>query len=396
MADRGTQTGVSEPTRLAAVGVLALSLLVVTAGGRLIGSSAEATTSPGAGSDTDPLSQATAASNPAMAVELADTALEQWPEATVEVPVPVPRERLVINGVGDVNVDPGYIPAFRTTGYEHALAGLDGLFLEDDLSVINLECPLTDIGAPVPKQFRFQCDPNALVPLREAGVEVANQGNNHVLDYGPDAMLDSIRRLRSGGIAPVGAGPDATAAHEPALFEINGWTVAVVGFGGVVPAASWIAADDRPGMADGDTIETMVAAVEAADEVADIVVVTIHWGAELQSGPPADDVARAEAMVAAGADAVFGHHAHRLNALEMVGGRPVAWSLGNFVWPRLSAAGSDTAVAQVIIEPDGRILACLIDVTIVSDGHPTLDDPAYRQCDPDDPRTLSGPGPDAP
>ena len=290
------------------------------------------------------------------------------------------RGRLAINAVGDVNVDPTYIPALAIEGYDHALSGMDGLFLDDDLTIINLECPASELGTIVPKQFNFRCDVGALESLQRLGVDVANQGNNHILDYGPEAMLDSLDQLRAADIAPVGAGRNAAEAHEPALFTLNGWTVAVLGFGGVVPGAGWIATDDRPGMADGDTIETMVAAVQAADAVADIVVVTIHWGVELQSGPPADDVRRAEAMIDAGADMIFGHHPHRLNALEMYAGKPVSWSLGNFVWPRLSAAGSDTAVAQVIVEPDGQITACYLDVTIVSDGHPKLDDPTNRSC----------------
>jgi len=296
-------------------------------------------------------------------------------------PLPEPKRRIVINGVGDVSLDPNYIPALASNGYEHALSGLDGLFLEDDLTVINLECPVSTVGIRVPKQFNFRCDTAALPIVRDLGVDVANQGNNHVLDYGPEAMLDSIANIEAAGIIPVGVGVDADAAHRAAIIEIGGWTVAVVGFGGVIPAGNWLAGPDHPGMADGDTIETMTAAVAEAARQADLVVVTIHWGVELQSGPPSDDVARAHAMIEAGADIIFGHHPHRLNSLEVHQGKPIAWSLGNFVWPRLSAAGSDSAVAQAIVEPDGTITACLLDVTIVSDGHPTLDDPTRRTCE---------------
>lgn len=302
------------------------------------------------------------------------------------------RGRLVINGVGDVNFDPSYIPALATNGYGHAFDGLDGLFLDDDLTIINLECPASELGTRVPKQFNFRCDVTALPIARDLGVDVANQGNNHILDYGPAAMLDSLANLRAAGIAAVGAGPNAAAAVAPAVFERSGWTIAVVGFGGVIPAGNWLAGPDSPGMADGDTIATMVEAVAAAAEQADLVVVTIHWGVELQSEPPGDDVERARAMIDAGADVVFGHHPHRLNALEMYAGRPIAWSLGNFVWPSLSAAGSDTAVAQVVVEPDGTINACLLDATIVSHGHPMLDDPDHRTCStptPDDDRVNS-------
>ncbi len=310
-----------------------------------------------------------------------EPALDTGPEREPRLgPVVEPRGRLVINGVGDVNYDPGYIPALASHGYEHGLDGLDGLFLEDDLTVINLECPATTIGSPVPKQFNFRCDPAALPILADQGVEVANQANNHSLDYGVDAMLDSLANLEANGIASVGTGADISQADRAALFEINGWTVAVLGFGGVIPNGGWLATDERPGMSNGDDVESIVAAVEAADRQADIVVVSIHWGKELQTGPPADDVIRAEAMIDAGADVIFGHHAHRLNALEWYRGRPIAWSLGNFVWPNLSAAGSDTAVAQAIIHPDGRVDACLLDATIVSHGHPRLDDPEIRTC----------------
>jgi hypothetical protein len=97
-------------------------------------------------------------------------------------------------------------------------------------------------------------------------------------------------------------------------------------------------------MASGDDVDQMAAAVEAASASADVVVVTIHWGVEGVAEPDAEDRARAEAMIAAGADVIFGHHPHRLGELEFVDGVPVFWTLGNFVWPRLSDAGATTAV----------------------------------------------------
>ena len=107
-------------------------------------------------------------------------------------------------------------------------------------------------------------------------------------------------------------------------------------------------------------------------EIADLVIVTVHWGFELDTSPRADDIGRAEAMVEAGADIIFGHHQHRLSPLGWVDEAPVAWGLGNFVWPRLSVASATTAVARVIVHPDGTIGACLIPVEIVRSGHPSL------------------------
>lgn len=282
------------------------------------------------------------------------------------------RRRIVVHGTGDVNLDPGYLPVFRTEGYGHAWSGLGGLFVADDLTVINLECPVSDRGTIVPKEFTFRCDPAALPAARAAGVEVANLANNHSGDYGPVALLDSLGHTRAAGIAPVGVGADVGEANRPAIVEVGGWRVAVLGFGGVVPSGDWLASAARPGMANGDDIDAMTAAVRAADAEADLVFVSIHWGAELETEPQPGDVERAEAMIDAGADGIFGHHAHRLQPLGRHAGRPIAWGLGNFVWPDFSPAGSRTAVARFVVEPDGTVGGCLLPARIVSPGHPEL------------------------
>ena len=282
------------------------------------------------------------------------------------------RERIVIHGVGDVNTDSTYHPALAAEGHEFAWSGLGSLFTGDDLTVANLECTPSQLGTPLDKEFVFRCDPSSLEVMAEAGVDVVSLANNHSRDHGAAALLDGIGQLGAAGLTPVGAGEDVDAASRPALVEVGGWKVAVLGFGGVVPTPDWIAADDHPGMADGDSIESMAAAVEAADDAADLVVVTIHWGAERDTRPRPEDRARAEALIRAGADVVFGHHAHRLQPLETVEDVPVAWGLGNFVWPAVSPEAAATAVARVVVEPDGTVEACLIPAEISSQGRPEL------------------------
>jgi poly-gamma-glutamate synthesis protein (capsule biosynthesis protein) len=291
--------------------------------------------------------------------------------ATTTTTVPG-KEWLVIQGTGDVNLDPSYIPALAVEGWDHAFSGLEGLLLEDSLTVVNLECAPSALGSPLDKDFVFRCPPESLGALAAGGVEVANMGNNHSGDYGKEALVDGRANLIAAGVSPTGAGANADEAGSPALFEIGGWRVAVVGFGGVVGDASWFATDDQAGIRDGDDIPSMVEAVEAAAAVADLVVVAIHWGVELDTMPRPEDVERGRAMIAAGADIIFGHHPHRLQPLDVVDGRPVFWSLGNFVWPNFSVAGSTTAVARAVVAPDGTIEACLIPAVIESPGHPVL------------------------
>jgi poly-gamma-glutamate capsule biosynthesis protein CapA/YwtB (metallophosphatase superfamily) len=174
--------------------------------------------------------------------------------------------------------------------------------------------------------------------------------------------------LSRAGVLPVGTGRNVAEANEPAVLHVRGKTIAVVGFGGVIPFRDWLATPNGAGMSDGDDIASMVTAVKAADEIADYVFVSIHWGAERETKPQAEDVERAHAMIDAGADGIFGHHAHRLQPMEMYNGRPIFYGLGNFVWPR----PGPTAVAEVIIESDGDVRGCLLPGRTTG-GRPVLD-----------------------
>ncbi len=287
-----------------------------------------------------------------------------------------PPDRLVLNGTGDVNLGP-YSRLGGTIPYEAAFAGLRGLFLEDDLTVVNLECAPSLIGSRVPKAFNFRCPPARLGTATAAGVDVASLANNHAVDFGVAAMLDGIANVRAAGMEPVGAGPNLARATAPVVSDIDGWRVAVLAFAGFIEFGWQWAAPRRAGVGPGD-LATMLSAIEAADRSADVVVVTIHWGVEGTFAPTRAQVAQAHAMVDAGADVIYGHHPHRLQPLEIYQGRPIYYSLGNFVWPRQSRAAADTAVAQVVIEPDGRLRACMLAATIVGHGQPTLDRPSRR------------------
>lgn len=349
-------------------------LIAVTGGGVLVGLLAFGLVQIGTGdvpAESRPLAaDTTTTSTPPSSTSTSSTTTTSVPTTTTTT-VP-PRQALVIQGTGDVNLDPDYIPALGVNGYDYAWAGLEGLFNEDDLTVINLECAATDTPNPQPKEFVFRCPTESLASLLPAGVEVANMGNNHSGDHGPAGFVDGRANLVAAGVAPVGAGSNLEEAGAPALFELKGWRVAVLGFGGVYPTTAWFATDDAPGMRNGDDIPSMVEAVTAADAIADIVVVSVHWGVELDTEPRPEDVERARAMIDAGADVIFGHHAHRLQPHEIVDDSAVFWGLGNFVWPRFSTAGSTTGVARAVIHPDGVVEACLIPAFIENSGQPVL------------------------
>jgi poly-gamma-glutamate capsule biosynthesis protein CapA/YwtB (metallophosphatase superfamily) len=282
------------------------------------------------------------------------------------------RGTLVIHGTGDVSLDPSQIPSFRIYGYGWAWSGLGGLFRRDDLTLVNLECPATDLVDPQRKAFTFRCDPRALPAARRAGVDVANQANNHAYDHGPTGLVDSLSTIRAAGLAAVGAGTDQPDALRAARFQIHGWTVAVLGIDQVLDPIDQVAGPDKPGTAAGHDFELALRAVRDAAASSDLVVVMIHWGVELEARPRGYQVGQAHRMVDAGADVIFGSHPHRLQPMETYRDRPIFYSLGNFVWPRLTPAASATAVAEVVVAPDGGIRGRLLPVEILSDGHPAL------------------------
>ncbi|KAA3641430.1 MAG: CapA family protein [Armatimonadetes bacterium] len=295
---------------------------------------------------------------------------------------PIPQKTtIVINGTGDVNLDPTFVRTFPSTGYEDAWTGLFGAFLEDDLTVVNLECSPSALGSPWVKPWNFRCDPDALPSMAAAGVDIANLANNHGMDYGMEAMLDGRENLLAVGIQPVGVGANRSEAYAPVLVEINGWRVAVIGSGGVYPeTGSWVATDDRPGMTSGDDTESIAAAIREAKEDADIVLVTAHWGKSYEQTPQPFEINQAKTWIDAGADGIFGHHQHHLQPLMWYEGKPIALGLGNFVWQAHPASARKTAIAQFVFEPDGHISACLVDVVIERNGHPVVQDPDAPIC----------------
>jgi capsule synthesis protein PGA_cap len=294
---------------------------------------------------------------------------------TASSPSPSPagdREPLVIHATGDVSLDPSYIPAFRTNGYAWAWTGMDGLFERDDLTIVNHECPSTTLVAPVPKEFNFRCDPDALPVAERYGVDVMSLANNHGYDQGPQGLLDSIRNVEKAGMIALGAGKDAEDADAPRYVDVKGWRIGLVGVDEVLDPLDEVATADKPGTAVGHDFSRALDSIREAGANADLVIVMLHWGVELDTQPRDYQVTEAHRMIDAGADIIFGSHSHRLQPMDTYRGHPIFYGLGNFVWPNFSVEGSTTAVAEVTVSRDGEIHGRLLPAFISAPGHPVL------------------------
>jgi poly-gamma-glutamate synthesis protein (capsule biosynthesis protein) len=193
---------------------------------------------------------------------------------------------------------------------------------EADVFVLNLECSISTRGerwSDPGKPFFFRSPPEATGLLRWLGVDCVTLANNHALDYGPDALLDTLMHLGAAGIACTGAGADIDAARAPAMLEADGFRLAVLGCAD--HPADFAAEPATPGYG----LDWLPAAIEHAD--ADAVLVTPHWGPNMVDAP-APRVRRAAAdLRAAGATLVAGHSAHVFHGVEDA----ILYDLGDFL-----------------------------------------------------------------
>ena len=199
-----------------------------------------------------------------------------------------------------------------------------------DLVVLNLECCISDRGDPWPdprKPFFFRAPPAAADALAALGVDCVTLANNHSLDFGATALLDTVEHLRRVAVEPVGAGPDVAAARRPAVLQAKGLRLAVLGL--TDHPAAYAAARNAPGVAyaelDGRIPPWVGDAIGAVE--ADAVLVTPHWGPNMSPAPLPRIRTSATALRAAGATLVAGHSAHVFHGVEDA----ILYDLGDFV-----------------------------------------------------------------
>ena len=272
---------------------------------------------------------------------------------------------------GDVDLDRTTRAAIARDGVDAPWVGIAPLLRSADIAVVNLECAVSRQGRPEPKSYTFRGDPAAVAGAKHAGVDVVSLANNHTLDFGRAALLDTIAAVRAQGIRPVGGGRNLAEAQEAAVLTVHGRRIAFVGMTGIVPAPHWRATATSPGLAD-DNSARITAQVRRAKSRADIVVAFFHWGVEYTYQASSRQRRAARAAISAGASIVVGAHPHVLQPVEEVDGALVAWSLGNLVF-KSRLPSRRTAMLSVTIAPDGTVGWQLHPYVIGDDGIPRPD-----------------------
>ena len=222
-----------------------------------------------------------------------------------------------------------------------------------DLAIGNLETAIATGGTRADKRFTFRAPANAIDALRAGGFDAVSMANNHGMDFGAGGLAETlaVKRAQADGFV-IGIGGDEDEAFAPFRAEVRGQRVAVIAATQVLDdnlIDSWTATDTQSGLASAKRVDRLVAEVRAARATSDTVVVFLHWGRETETCPTSNQQALAQALVDAGADAVVGGHAHRLQGGGRLGGAFVHYGLGNFLFKENSAEGARTGVLELTI-----------------------------------------------
>ncbi len=226
-----------------------------------------------------------------------------------------------------------------------------------DVGFCQLECNLTTRGFRMPQARHTHRGPVASGrAMKAAGLDIVSFAGNHCMDWGPEGLADTIENLEAADLDVVGVGPDIERARKPVVRTVNGVRMAFLAYSSILPEAYW-ATESRPGCAPlrahtlyeqiemdqpgtparihtwahAEDLEALREDVESAKALADIVVVSLHWGIHFVPAVLADyqrEVARV--AIDSGAGLILGHHAHILKGVEFYRGRAIFYSLSNF------------------------------------------------------------------
>lgn len=264
---------------------------------------------------------------------------------------PAPRAPIVLGFAGDTTF---------TNGLElrDPFGAVVQLTSAPDLMVVNLETAVADVGVgrpPVDKQFLFRSPPESLDLLVDAGVDVVALANNHTLDFGADALEQTLAEIDRRALLRVGAGVDQDDAYTPLVVEVGEWTVGLISLSRV--PCDWSASGQnvRPQVAWGcpPFFDIAVAATAEAMAVADVTIVMIHGGEEGVLCPSDFMVDLEIAFADLGVDAVINGHPHVLQGITRHDDTWAVHSLGNFAFPPSRGITGNSAIIQLTVSEDG-------------------------------------------
>ncbi|MEW5805113.1 MAG: CapA family protein [Patescibacteria group bacterium] len=228
----------------------------------------------------------------------------------------------------------------KNNNYQFPFLRSAEFFQTADIVFGNLEGPISDQGENLGSIYSFRADPRVIEGLKLANFNVLSLANNHILDWGRRALVQTIELLKQNNIYSVGAGRNYLEANQPVIIEKSGIKFAFLAFTNLYPE-SLKADETNPGISDFDLTKVKGQIKELKQSgLAEVMVVSLHWGEEYKQAPSPEQIRIAHELAEAGADFIIGHHPHVVQREEKYpsisfGTSKISWifySLGNFVF----------------------------------------------------------------
>jgi poly-gamma-glutamate synthesis protein (capsule biosynthesis protein) len=271
--------------------------------------------------------------------------------------------------VGDIMLDDG--PGRVVASGRDPLAPFAPLLAAADYRIGNLECPIATVGQPMDsKIYNFRAHPRVLEVLK-GRFDALAVSNNHSGDHGQAAFLETLDHLRQAGIASFGGGRDLNEAHRPLWIEKHGQRIAVLGYNEFKPRG-FEAGPHWPGIAWSEDSHVLADIRAARAAGADLVIPFMHWGWEREPEPTERQRRLARLMIDAGAAAVVGGHPHVTQGTEIYRGKPIIYSLGNFVFDGFELPAAKIGwLLRMTVDRGGVLSWDIVEAVIDAEGTPS-------------------------
>lgn len=272
----------------------------------------------------------------------------------------VRQQTVTFAAVGDVLFARGVGKQIEKHGADWLFGRVKSTISHADIAFCNLECPLSLRGVPRRRRYLFRADPKYAKTLRANGFDVVSVANNHTLDYGREALTDTIAALKSAGLTPVGAGNNRTEALDLKIIRCKSLKIGFLAYSDM-PSDGVVRLSDKPTIA-GLEPDELQQQIKAAIRRCDTLVVSLHFGVEYMKGPTEHQQQISRRCIDAGADLVIGHHPHVLQPTEVYKSRPIIYSAGGFVWDSRIFGADHSAIYELEL---GRNSARIVRVRAV-------------------------------
>jgi poly-gamma-glutamate capsule biosynthesis protein CapA/YwtB (metallophosphatase superfamily) len=238
---------------------------------------------------------------------------------------------VTIGFMGDIMIGRMVNEIIPIKGYLYPWGNTLPLLQHVDLRIINLETTLTTNEEKNPKVFNFKALPDRVKTLQAAHIDVTNLANNHTLDFKDAGLIETIATLDAASISHCGAGLNAREAQRPLILTKNNIKIGIIGYTDNEP--TWKAENNKPGInyirvGDVHTITTQIAALRPK---VDILIITCHWGPNMQQRPSDAFVQFAHDIIDAGADIIHGHSSHVFQGIEIYKNKVIMYDTGDFI-----------------------------------------------------------------